>query len=106
MDGIHTAASTIAATSAAQARSAVAVSGESAGQAAKRFEALFATMLVKEMRRTLPEGFFGAGADGDVYGGWLDQSVGDSLAQRDALHIEETLRLSLERKAQAVEVAP
>jgi len=74
-------------------------------EAAQRFEALLATMLVKEMRQTLNEGFFGTGAAGDVYGGWLDQHVGESLAQRDALHIEGVLKESLERKAKLQEGA-
>ncbi len=72
-------------------------------EAAQRFEALLATMLVKEMRATLNEGFFGTGAAGDVYGGWLDQHVGESLAQRDALHLEGVLKESIERKAKQAE---
>lgn len=74
--------------------------------AAARFEALLSTMLVKEMRSSLGEGFFGQGPDGDVYGGWLDQHVGQSLADRDALHLEGVLRESLERKSRAAEVLP
>jgi len=74
--------------------------------AAARFEALLATMLVKEMRGSLGDGFFGKGPEGDVYGGWLDQHVGQSLADRDALHIEGVLRESLERKAAAAEELP
>ncbi len=75
-------------------------------EAAARFEALLATMLVKEMRSSLGDGFFGKGPDGDVYGGWLDQHVGQSLADRDALHVEGVLRESLERKAKASEELP
>lgn len=75
-------------------------------EAASRFEALLATMLVKEMRGSLADGFFGNGPEGDVYGGWLDQSVGQSLADRDALHIEGVMRESLERKAKAAEELP
>jgi Rod binding domain-containing protein len=75
-------------------------------EAAQRFEALLATMLVKEMRSSLPEGFFGSGSAGDVYGGWLDEHVGRALAERDALHLEGVLQESLERKARsAAEVA-
>ena len=56
------------------------------------------------MRSTLPEGFFGAGAGGDVYGCWLDEHVGAALAKRDALHLEGLVRESLDRKAQGQEV--
>jgi hypothetical protein len=74
--------------------------------AARRFQALLGAMLVKEMRSSLPEGFFGGGAGGDVYGGWLDEHVGAALAQRDALHLEGMVRESLERKARQTENKP
>ena len=74
--------------------------------AAAKFQALLATMLVKEMRSSLNDGFFGEGAQGDVYGGLLDQHVGQSLADRDALHLEGVLRESLERKAKAGQELP
>jgi Rod binding domain-containing protein len=67
--------------------------------AARKFESLLGAMLVKEMRSTLSSGFFGKGAGNDVYGGWLDEHVGESLASRDALHLEGALKESLERKA-------
>lgn len=73
--------------------------GEDSTAAAKRFQSMLASMLVKEMRTTLPEGFFGSGTGNDVYGGWLDEHVGESLARRDALHIEGMLKESIERKA-------
>lgn len=74
--------------------------------AARRFQALLGALLVKEMRTTLPEGFFGGGAGGDVYGGWLDEHVGAALAERDALHIEGVVRESLDRKARQMEEKP
>ncbi len=73
--------------------------GTSPEEGAKRFQALLATLLVKEMRRGLADGFFGSGPEGDVYGGWLDQHVGESLAARNALHLESALSESLARKA-------
>ncbi|MFN0007796.1 MAG: rod-binding protein [Planctomycetota bacterium] len=74
------------------------------GEAARGFQELLGTLLVKEMRATLPEGFFGGGAGGDVYGCWLDQHVGAALAQRDSLHLEGIVRESLDRKARNPEV--
>jgi Rod binding domain-containing protein len=79
-------------------------SAADSGTAARRFQELLGALLVKEMRGTLPEGFFGEGAVGDVYGGWLDQHVGAALAQRDALHLEDIVRESLDRKARQQEV--
>lgn len=61
--------------------------------AAREFERLFATLLVKEMRATLPEGFFGGGAGADVFDGWLDEHLGSALAEGRGLG----LRVALER---------
>jgi len=61
--------------------------------AAQEFERLFATLLVKEMRATLPEGFFGGGAGSDVFDGWFDEHLGTALAEGRGLG----LRVALER---------
>jgi len=73
------------------------------GTAARGFQELLGALLVKEMRASLPEGFFGGGAGGDVYGAWLDEHVGAALAKRDALHLEGIVRESLDRKARSEE---
>ena len=62
-------------------------------EAARQFEKLFASLLVKELRRGLPEGFFGQGPGADVYEGWLDEHVGGALAEGGGLG----LRIALER---------
>lgn len=67
-------------------------------EAAEKFEALFATMLVKEMRKALPDGFFGSEADGDIYAGWLDQHLGQAIAKSGDLHLAPMLQRSLERE--------
>lgn len=67
-------------------------------EAAKKLQAVFTTMLVKEMRKSLPEGFFGEGPQGDIYSGWLDEHVGQSLADRDTLHMQELVSRSLAAK--------
>ena len=82
----------------AQATSA-ARDGRSVKSAAKDFEALFATMLVKEMRKALPEGFFGGEAEGDVYGGWFDEQLGRKIAEGGALHLADTLEASFIKRA-------
>lgn len=67
-------------------------------KASKMFEELLATMLVREMRRGLGEGFFGSGAGSDVYEGWLDQHVGRSLAANGSLDLAQSIRISLDQK--------
>ncbi|MFO1011396.1 MAG: rod-binding protein [Planctomycetota bacterium] len=83
---------------------ATSVQKDSPKEAGRKFEALFATLLVKEMRSSLSEGFFGQGPQADVYGGWLDQVVGEAMAREGGLHIADTVRQGLERK-QAAEAA-
>jgi Rod binding domain-containing protein len=80
---------------------ASAATGPDAGATAKKFESVFSTMLVKEMRRSLSNGFFGEGADGDIYSGWLDEHVGQALADRDALHMREMIERSVLFKSEA-----
>lgn len=85
---------------AGDARDSVAKSA-GADETAKKFESVFSTLLVKEMRRSLSDGFFGEGAQGDIYSGWLDQNVGESLANRDALHMREMIQRSVLSKTEA-----
>ena len=67
-------------------------------EAAEGFERLRATMLVREMRRSLPEGFFGSGPGADTFEGWLDEHLGAALAEGNALGLAESLRADLIRK--------
>jgi Rod binding domain-containing protein len=87
---------------AARAVERAADAGESA-EAAERFEALLATLLVKEMRRALPEGTLFPGAGSDVYDAWFDEHVGSALADGDALGLASQVRISLADAARARE---
>ena len=75
------------------------VRGTDAEEAAKKFEALFATMLVREMRRSLPDGFFGGGSGAEIYEGWLDEHVGATLARDGALQLAGMIKTQLGREA-------
>ena len=77
------------------ARAARSIEGGDTAQAAEMFEDLLATTLVREMRRGLPEGFFGGGAGSDIYEGWLDEHVGRALSRSHALDIAQAIRTSL-----------
>ena len=70
---------------------------ESVADASQRFESLLATMLVKELRQTLPDGFFGDGPGADVYAGWMDKHLGDALAGSDALGIAGMVKAEIGR---------
>ena len=66
--------------------------------AAQRLEGLFATLLVKEMRASHSSGIFGEGTGADVYGGWFDQFLGDTLAKHGELHLADSIEHSLAKK--------
>lgn len=52
---------------------------ENREKAAEELEKLFVSLLVKEMRQTLPEGFFAKGPGSDVYSGFFDQMMSEAL---------------------------
>ena len=80
---------------------------DSPAEAAQRFEELLGSMLVKEMRKALPEGFFGEGPGADVYGGWLDEHLGKALAASGGLGLRDVLLPSLEgAPAAAADIDP
>lgn len=68
-------------------------------QTAREFEKLFSVMLVRELRRSMPESPFGQGAGADVYEGWFDEHLGAALAERDVLGIARLVKTSLGRSA-------
>ena len=72
-------------------------------EAAKAFEALFATVMVKELRRGLSDGFFGSEAGADVFEGWLDEHLGEALAATGTLDVAGFIRVNLENKQVALE---
>lgn len=83
--------------------------GDAKSQAAvpKQFSKLLATMLVKEMRQALPEGFFGDGPGADIFNGWMDEHVGSALAEHDGLRLEDMIAHSMQTKIDASkQVAP
>lgn len=71
---------------------------KAARDAAQRLEGLFATMLVKEMRSTQSAGIFGSGTGAEIYGGWLDQFLGEALAKHGELHLADSIEGSLANK--------
>jgi len=70
--------------------------GETSATAAKKMEALFATMLVKELRRALPNGFFGKDSGADTFNGWFDEHIGESLAKTDALGLAGMIKTAFD----------
>ena len=78
---------------------------EDGGRAGEAFESYFATMLVKELRRSLPDGFF-SGSGSDVYGSWFDQHVGEALSEGNALGLAGLIKTSMAQAQDAEEPTP
>jgi Rod binding domain-containing protein len=63
---------------------------ERLGQAAEKLEGVFVSMLVETMRKTMSEdGLFGDMPGADVYEGFFDRMMGESIAERGGLGIAE-----------------
>lgn len=88
-----------------QLRGVTGAASEEHAEAARKFETLIATLLVKELRRGLPEGFFGAGPGSDVYEGWLDERLGENLASSWKLDLAGMVKTSLDSKQASLERA-
>lgn len=48
-------------------------------------------MLVKEMRSSLEEGFFGKGPGADTFSSMLDEKLGNELAEQELFGLKEML---------------
>jgi hypothetical protein len=75
-----------------------AADGGKTKEAGQAIEKLLATMLVREMTRTLPNGFFGDGPGADTFNGWLEDHLGGALAEGQALGLSEAVQAALIRK--------
>ncbi|MCA8980862.1 MAG: hypothetical protein H6831_11760 [Planctomycetes bacterium] len=84
---------------AARLERAEADSGEKT-KVAEEFSALLGTMLVKELRKSLPEGFFGQGPGSDIMDGWLDEHIGRSLSSGWDLDIAGMVKVGLEHTSE------
>lgn len=74
------------------------LSAEKRAKVATDFEAVFSSMLVKQMRETLTEGMFG-GDSGDVYGGLFDLYLGRHLAESQPMGIDKMVNKYLDQTA-------
>lgn len=63
--------------------------GADAEEAGRRFEAMLGSMLAKELRSGLDEGFFGSGPGSETFESWLDELVGRVMAERGSLGVGE-----------------
>lgn len=65
-------------------------SGSAFDAAVHDFEGVFLSMMLKEMRKTVGDGFFG-GDKADAIGGLFDMTLGEELGRQGALGIAAAL---------------
>lgn len=71
------------------------------GKVASDFESLFASQILKEMRKTLDSETMFAGDSGDVYGGMFDMFLGNQMAQNGGFGLAKMLTETLRRQETA-----
>ncbi len=65
----------------------------------RSFEAMFASMIVKQLRQTADGESIFPHDKGDVIGGMFDQFLGDHIARAGNLGIAQMIRTQLERRS-------
>ncbi|MDM4016763.1 rod-binding protein [Roseiconus lacunae] len=90
MDAISSSMPMTAPTGMSAIGNGVGASAENMEQLGTEFESVFVSMLLKEMRNSLDEGFFGSESS-DSFGGLFDMFVGKHLAESDALGVGKML---------------
>lgn len=79
-------------------------SADQNARVAEDFEGVFASLLLKEMRKTLEPGTLFGEDSGDVYGGLFDMYLGQQMTQSGGFGLAKMVRESMER-TQRVNVA-
>ena len=69
-----------------------------AEEVATSFEAVFASFLTKEMRKTLADGFFGSEGS-DILGGLFDLHMGQAMTNGRGLGIKQMVLSQLESRS-------
>ncbi|MGD9857825.1 MAG: rod-binding protein [Planctomycetaceae bacterium] len=78
------------------------VSGPAFESAVQEFEGIFISMMLKEMRKTVGDGFFG-GDKADAIGGLFDMTLGEELGRNGGLGIAAALA-RYRNVAQSIEI--
>ena len=73
------------------------VNAQDTGKVAKDFEGVFASMILKEMRKSLEPGSLFGEDSNDVYGGLFDQFLGQHISEAGGFGLAKMVRESLDR---------
>ncbi|WP_457641152.1 rod-binding protein [Persephonella sp.] len=63
---------------------------------AKEFEAIFVRMLMKEFRKSIPEGLFSSSFSSNMYWDMFDMQISEAIASADQLGIKSYILQALE----------
>ncbi len=67
-------------------------------EAAEAFEAFFVRMILKEFRKSIPEGLFNSSFSSKMYLDMFDMQIAQAIAQSDQLGLKEYILQSLDRE--------
>ncbi|MEK6257863.1 MAG: rod-binding protein [Planctomycetota bacterium] len=70
---------------------------QEAARVAQDFESVFASLMLKEMRKTLEPGAMFGEDSGDVYGGLFDLYLGQQMSQSGGFGLAKMVREALQR---------
>ena len=79
---------------------------QSPDKVAKDFESVFASMMLKEMRKSLEPGSLFGDDSSDVYGGMFDQFMGQHMSESGGLGLASMIRQALEKSASLGQTTP
>jgi Rod binding domain-containing protein len=82
------------------------VTQQSPDKVAKDFESVFASMMLKEMRKSLEPGSLFGDDSSDVYGGMFDQFMGQHMSESGGLGLASMIRQALEKSASLGQTTP
>jgi len=63
---------------------------------AKEFETIFARMIIKEFRKTIPEGLFNNSFSSKMYLDMLDMQLSEEIAKNDGLGLKNYIKNALQ----------
>ncbi len=73
---------------------------------AKDFEGVFASMMLKEMRKSLEPGSLFGDDSNDVYGGLFDQHIGQHISESGGFGLAKMIRESLVKSMATEQITP
>ena len=97
IQGVGMAGGALASSALMSARANTAEANAEIDEAAKQMESLFMTLVVKELRKTIPgNGMFGSGPGSEIYEGFFDTALGEALSSGTGTGLRQSLAQNIE----------